>query len=129
MYNFKHYCSSRLWNILLNDVDFNFYHNSIVELIQDFNEKCASNAGTISFDQLLDLVRKRTNNTKPERISKELENIIPNIKTMQINRLDFISLLPAIIYIESNLNTGRSLFRFQENSLLDSYMRQALLSS
>ncbi|CAF2091170.1 unnamed protein product [Rotaria magnacalcarata] len=117
---------SQLWNTLLNDVDFNYYHNSIFELLEDFNNQSACDVGKITYEQLIEFIRKRIVNGKVERISRELENVIPKIKTTKINRLDFIALLPAIIYVESTVNHGRSLFRFQENSLLDSHIRQAL---
>jgi hypothetical protein len=70
----------------------------------------------------------QTRNGHIERISNELEYIMPKNKKTKINRIEFIALLPAIIYIESCLEQGRSLFRFRENSLLDTHMRQAVLT-
>ncbi|CAF0986418.1 unnamed protein product [Rotaria sp. Silwood1] len=119
---------SRLWNILLDDVDFNYYHNNILELLEDFNNQCLSDRITISYEQLLEFIRKRLGNNKIERISNELEFVMPKIKTMKISRLDFIALIPVIIYVESCFAHGRTLFRFQENSLLDLHIRQALLT-
>ncbi|CAF0863895.1 unnamed protein product [Rotaria sordida] len=119
---------SKLWNTLLDDVDFNYYHNNIFELLEDFNNQCLSNSQTINYEQFLEFIKKRIGNNKIERISNELEYIMPKIKTMKISRLDFIALLPIIIYIESYYVHGQTLFRFQENSLLDLHIRQALLT-
>jgi hypothetical protein len=123
--------SSTLWNTFLDDVDFNYYHNHILELLEEFNDRCLSNTGTINYENLLELIMKRTTYNKIERIKNEVfvEYVIPKIKRMKINRLDFISLLPAIIYIQSCFDHGKTLFRFHENSLLDSHMRQAILTS
>ncbi len=112
----------------MDDVDFNYYLNNIRELLEDFNAQCSFDKGTMNHETLLELIIKRTRTGKPEHISNELEYVMPRIKTMRINRLEFIALLPAIIYIESCLEHGRSLFRFRENSLLDIHMRQALLT-
>jgi hypothetical protein len=115
-----------LWKTLLDDVDFNYYHDDILELLEEFNNRCLTDAGIINYDNLLDLMMKRTINGKIERIAKELEYVIPKTKIMKINRLEFIALLPTIIYIESCLDPEQSLFRFRENSLLDRHLRQAL---
>lgn len=112
----------------MDDVDFNYYHNSILQLLEDFNNECSFDSEAISYEKLLELIMRKTANEKAERISHELEYFMPRIKKMKINRLDFIALIPVIIYIESCLNHGRSLFRFQENSLLDVHMRRALLT-
>jgi hypothetical protein len=69
----------------------------------------------------------RTTNGKYETIVKELENLISMIKTMKFTRLEFIAFIPIIIYIESCLDHGKSLFRFRENSILDLHMQKALL--
>ncbi|CAF2674429.1 unnamed protein product [Rotaria sp. Silwood2] len=119
---------SRLWNTLLDDVDFNYYHKNISELLEDFNNQCLSNSETIGYGQLLEFIRKRIGNSKIERVSNELEYVMPKIKTRKISRLDFIALMPVIIYIESSFTHGQTLFRFQENSLLDLHIRQALLT-
>jgi hypothetical protein len=68
----------------------------------------------------------RTSNGKSEQIIKEFEILIPTIKTMKLTRLDFIALVPIIIYIESRFDQGKSLFRFRENSILDSHMQKSL---
>jgi hypothetical protein len=120
--------SSTLWNTFLDDVDFNYYHKNILELLEEFNNHCLSNTGTINYENFLELIMKRTINDKIERITKQLEYIMPKIKIMKINRLDFIALLPAIIYIQSCFDRERTLFRFRENSILDLHMRQALLT-
>lgn len=121
--------SSTLWNHFLDDVDFNYYHESIVQLIEEFNNiQCLTNRGTITYENLLQLILKRTTIDRKERISNELEYLVPKIKTMKINSLDFLALLPTIIYIQSSFENERSLFRFQENSLLDLHIRQALLT-
>jgi hypothetical protein len=69
----------------------------------------------------------RTTNGKYETIVKELEKLISMIKTMKFTRLEFIAFIPVIIYIESCLDHGKSLFRFRENSILDLHMQKALL--
>ncbi len=112
----------------MDDVDFNYYHNNILELLEDFNNQCSSDTETINYENLLQLIIKRTINDKTERIANQLEYVMPRIKTMKMNRLDFISLLPTIIYIESCFDQGRRLFRFRENSILDSHMRQELFT-
>ena len=68
----------------------------------------------------------RTSNGKYEQITKEFETRIPLIKTMKLNRLEFIALTPVIIYIESCFDQGKSLFRFRENSILDTHIKKAL---
>lgn len=68
----------------------------------------------------------RTTNGKYEHISKEFEKVFPLIKTMKFTRLEFIALLPVIIYIESCFDHGKSLFRFRDNSILDLHMQKAL---
>ena len=70
----------------------------------------------------------RTTHGRYERVTKELENYIPMIKTMTFNRLEFVALIPIIIYIESCLDFGKVLFRFRENSLLNSRMQKVLLT-
>jgi hypothetical protein len=112
----------------LDDVDFNYYHDNILELLEEFNNQCLLDTGTINYENLLKLIMKRTTNDKKERITHELEYVMPKIQTMKINRLDFIALLPAIIYIESCFDHGRVLFRFRENSVLDLHMRRALIT-
>ncbi|CAF1343526.1 unnamed protein product [Adineta steineri] len=69
----------------------------------------------------------RTTNGKYERITKELENLISTIKIMKFTRLEFIALIPIIIYIESCLDQGKALFRFNDNSILDLHIKKALL--
>ncbi|CAF1412219.1 unnamed protein product [Adineta steineri] len=117
-----------LWKTFLDDVDFNYYHEDILELVDEFNDQCPIDRHIISYEIFLELVMKRIKNGKIERITNELQCIVPNIKTMKINRIDFISFLPLIIYIESCFNHEQSLFRFRENSLLDKHMQRALLS-
>lgn len=117
-----------LWKTFLDDVDFNYYHDDILEMLEDFNSQCVTDAGIINYENLLELIMKRTLNGKIERIANELEYVIPKIKLIKINRLEFIALLPAIIYIQSCLDPAQTLFRFRENSLLDQHLRQALLT-
>jgi hypothetical protein len=122
------YFSSTLWDTFLDDVDFNYYHDNILQLLEKFNNQCSSITETITYEHLLQLIIQRTTNGKIERISIELERIMPEIKIIKINRLDFIAILPAIIYIESCLDHERLLFRFRENSILDTHIRRALLT-
>jgi len=112
----------------LDDVDFNYYHENIVQLIEDFKNQYFANRGIINYANLLELIMKRTTNDRVERISIQLEYLMPRIKTMKITLLDFLALLPAIIYIQSSFNHEHSLFRFREHSILDSHIRQALLT-
>lgn len=116
-----------LWKTYLDDVDFNFYHDDIAQLLEDFNDQCTSRMAIITYENLLELILKRAINGRIERIAKELQYVIPNVRTAKINRLDFIALIPAIIYIESCLDNGQALFRFRENSLLDQHMKRALI--
>jgi hypothetical protein len=44
---------------------------------------------------------------------------------MSWTRLEFIALLPMIIYVESCLDQQRALFRFGENSILDFHMQRS----
>jgi hypothetical protein len=120
--------SATLWSHFLDDVDFNYYQENIVELIEEFNVQCFANRGIITYENLLQLIVKRTANDRKERISNELEYLMPKIKTMKINPLDFLALIPAIIYIQSSFHNERALFRFREHSLLDSHIRRALLT-
>jgi hypothetical protein len=119
--------SSHIWNSLLDDVDFNYYHDDILELIEEFDSRYSPITSTINFDNLVALIMNRTTNGKYEQITKELEKLIPLIKTMKFTRLDFIAFIPVIIYIESCLDHGKSLFRFRENSILDLHMQKELL--
>jgi hypothetical protein len=80
----------------------------------------------INYDNLVALIMNRTTNGKYEHITNELEKLIPMIKTMKFTRLEFIALIPVLIYIESCLDQGKSLFRFRDNSLLDLHMKKAL---
>ena len=68
----------------------------------------------------------RTTHGKYERVSNELESRIPMIRTMKFTRLEFIGLVPFIIYIESCLDLEKSLFRFRENSILNFHMQKAV---
>jgi len=112
----------------LDDVDFNYYHENIVQLIEDFKNQYFANRGIINYANLLELIMKRTTNDRVERISIQLEYLMPRIKTMKITLLDFLALLPAIIYIQSAFNHEHALFRFREHSILDLHIRQALLT-
>jgi hypothetical protein len=80
----------------------------------------------INYDNLVALIMNRTTNGTYEHITSELEKLIPTIKTMKFTRLEFIALIPVLIYIESCLDQGKSLFRFRDNSLLDLHMKKAL---
>ena len=122
------YCSPILWQTYLDDVDFNFYHDILVDLLEEFNEQCVSNRGYVTYDNLVEMILKQTTNEKVERIASEVQYVIPNVKLLKINRLDFLALLPSIIYIESCLDHGQGLFRFRDNSLLDQHMQRALAS-
>ncbi|UJR14043.1 hypothetical protein I4U23_001040 [Adineta vaga] len=115
-----------LWKTYLDDVDFNYYHDDVLELLEEFNNQCLSKREYIIYENLLEIILKRRNNEKIERIATELQYVIPNIKILKINRLDFLALLPSIIYIESCLDHGQILFRFRENSLLDQHMQLVL---
>ncbi|CAF3602731.1 unnamed protein product [Adineta steineri] len=118
---------SHIWNTLLDDVDFNYYHDDIVELLEEFDSRYSPVTSTINFDNLVALIMNRTTNGKYERITKELENLISTIKIMKFTRLEFIALIPIIIYIESCLDQGKALFRFNDNSILDLHIQKALL--
>ncbi|CAF0957209.1 unnamed protein product [Adineta steineri] len=118
---------SHIWNTLLDDVDFNYYHDDIVELLEEFDSRYSPVTSTINFDNLVALIMNRTTNGKYERITKELENLISTIKIMKFTRLEFIALIPIIIYIESCLDQGKALFRFNDNSILDLHIKKALL--
>jgi hypothetical protein len=109
-------------------VDFNYYHDDILELLDEFDSHYSPVTSTISFDNLVALIMNRTTNGKYERITKELENVIPMIKTMKFTRLEFIAFIPVIIYIESCLDHGKALFRFRDNSILDLHIQKALLT-
>jgi len=119
--------SSHIWDSLLDDVDFNYYRDDILELLDEFDSCYSPITSTINFDNLVTLIMNRTTNGKYETIVKELENLISMIKTMKFTRLEFIAFIPVIIYIESCLDHGKSLFRFRENSILDLHMQKALL--
>ena len=119
---------SQIWSSLLDDVDFNYYRDDILELLDEFDSRYSPITSTINFDNLIALVMNRTTHGKYEHISKEFEKLMPMIKTMKFTRLEFISLIPVIIYIESCLDHGKALFRFRENSILDSHMKRALLT-
>ncbi|CAF1311034.1 unnamed protein product [Adineta steineri] len=118
---------SHIWNTLLDDVDFNYYHDDIVELLEEFDSRYSPVTSTINFDNLVALIMNRTTNGKYERITKELENLISTIKIMKFTRLEFIALIPIIIYIESCLDQGKALFRFNDNSILELHIQKALL--
>jgi hypothetical protein len=120
------YFSSHIWDTLLDDVDFNYYRDDILELLEGFDQRYSPVTATINFDSLIGLIMNRTSNGKSEQVIKELETLIPTIKTMKLTRLDFIALVPVIIYIESRFDQGKSLFRFRENSILESHMQKSL---
>lgn len=111
--------STQLWNILLDDVDFNFYHQTILELLEAFNSHCSSVMGNIDYVSFLDIILQRTATNKADRLSTEFEHLIPMIKSMKINRLYFITLIPAMIFMESSLHREKTLFRFRDHSMLD----------
>ncbi|CAF0943191.1 unnamed protein product [Adineta ricciae] len=117
-----------IWNSLLDDVDFNYYREDILELLDEFDKRYSPVTSTINFDNLVALIMNRTTNGKYEQISKELETLLPRIKTTKLNRLEFIALIPIVIYIESYLDRGKALFRFKDNSILDLHIQRALLS-
>ncbi|CAF3948618.1 unnamed protein product [Rotaria sp. Silwood2] len=119
---------SEIWSSLLDDVDFNYYHDDVLELLDEFDSRYSPVTSTINFDNLVGLIMNRTNNGKYERVTKELENRIPMIKTMKVTRLEFIAFIPIIIYIESSLDHEKPLFRFRDNSILNSHMQKALLT-
>jgi hypothetical protein len=120
--------SSHIWDSLLDDVDFNYYREDILELLEEFDSRHSPVTSTINYDNLVALIMNRTTNGKYEHITNELEKLIPMIKTMKFTRLEFIALIPVLIYIESCLDQGKSLFRFRDNSLLDLHMKKALYS-
>ena len=117
--------SSTLWNDRLDDVDFNYYHDDIIDLMKEFNSHLSSIIGSITYETFLALILKRKTYDRPERVADELLRLAPTIGTMKISRLDFIALMPLVIYIESSFNCQRTLFRFREQSMLDRHMRQA----
>lgn len=123
---FYYFSSPEIWTLLLDDVDFNYYHGDVLELLDDFDSHYSPVTSTINFDNLVALIMNRTTNGKYERIANELERRIPTIKTMKVTRLEFIALMPLIIYIESSLDHGKTLFRFRENSILNLHMKKAL---
>jgi len=121
--------SSKLWNTYLDDVDFNYYRSNILQLIEEYNTYAYSDIGLISYENLIELIQKHSNRSiRIETMVNQLEHLVPNIRTMQINRLDFISFLPVIIYLQSCFDHERKLFRFREHSLLDLHIRQALIT-
>ncbi|UJR33151.1 hypothetical protein I4U23_020608 [Adineta vaga] len=119
---------SHIWNSLLDDVDFNYYRDDILELLDEFDNRYSPITSTINFDNLIALIMNRTTNGKYDQITRELEILLPKIKTMKFNRLEFIAFIPVIIYIESCLDHGKSLFRFKDNSILDLHIQKALLT-
>lgn len=82
----------------------------------------------LSFTQFLEILQRRLRTTKVDRLTTEIEYFVPMIRTMKINRLEFIALLPLTIYLESFLHRERTLFRFREHSILDLHLRQALMT-
>ena len=112
--------SSLLWSALLDDVDFNYYHETIMELLEEFNSHCSSVMGNIDYVSFLHIILQRTATSKVERLSMEFEHLVPMIKTMKINRLYFITLIPAMIFMESSLRREKTLYRLRDHSMLDS---------
>lgn len=113
---------------LLDDVDFNFYHDTIVDLLDEFNDYCPSNNSNLSFDEFISILQRRLGTFQVDRLTSEFEYFIPMIRTMKINRLEFLTLLPLTIYLESSFHRERTLFRFREHSILDLHLRQALVA-
>ena len=115
-------CSSMLWNTLLDDVDFNYYHSTILELLEEFNCHCSSVMGNIDYVSFLQIILQRTATSKVDRLSMEFEYLVPMIKTMKINRLYFVTLIPAMIFMESTLRREKTLYRLRDHSMLDSLL-------
>lgn len=115
--------SAHLWNTLLDDVDFNYYRNDILEILEGFDRRRVS---IIQFDPLVALIDERATRTgqQQQHVRDKLEQLFPMVRTMQWTRLEFIALLPAMIYIESCPEHGRALFRFRDHSMLDSHMQR-----
>lgn len=117
----------QLWNTLLDDVDFNYYRDDILDLLDEFDHRSSSSAiFEINYEHLVGLILRRNPKGKAEQVNKTFEKLLPTIKAMSWTRLEFIALLPTIIYVESCLDHGRPLFRFRENSILDLHMQRSL---
>lgn len=112
----------------MDDVDFSYYHDDILGLIEQFDSHSSPVASTINFDTLIGLILHRIPSANYDHVAKELERRIPMIKTMKFSRLDFIGVIPLIIYIGSWIDHTKPLFRFRENSVLDLHMKKALVA-
>lgn len=106
----------------MDDVDFNYYREDILELLDEFDHRASTK---LTFDQLISSIQHHANNPKLDTIIQALEKFSPSIRSMSWTRLEFIALLPSLIYIESTLDHGRPLFRFRENSILDLHMQRS----
>lgn len=126
MKNFNFAFSSILWNHHLEDVDFNYYHDTIVDLLNDFNEYSPEPMGRIEYSTLLRLILQRIPENRLEKFVIQLLNYVPNVKTMRINRLDFITLIPVIIFLETTCFPHREMFRFRDHSLLKTHISEGL---
>ena len=113
--------SAHLWDSLLDDVDFNFYRHDILDILDGFDRRRIS---ILQFDPLVALIEERAARTQRQHVRETLEQLFPMARTMQWTRLDFIALLPAIVYIESCQEHGRALFRFRDHSMLDAHMQR-----
>ena len=117
-----------LWNLRLDKVDFNFYHDAIIEFLDDFNQIAPSAMSRIDYSQLLRLIIQRIPPHSLEHFALELKYLMPTITTMKMNRLDFLTIIPALIYLESTCYPKRGLFRFRENSILDLHLTRKLIA-
>ena len=106
----------------MDDVDFNFYREDILELLDEFDHRATTK---LTFDQLVAAIQQHATNAKLETIIQALEKLSPSIRSLSWTRLEFIALLPSLIYVESTLDHGRPLFRFRENSILDLHMQRS----
>jgi hypothetical protein len=113
--------SSTLWTVLLDDVDFNYYHDTIVSLLDEYANHCSPLTGYMSYVHLLEMMHKRMATVRIERLLADIECFLPTIKTMRINRLDFMTIIPLMIYLQSSSNDEQVLFRFRDHSLIDLY--------
>ena len=98
--------SSHIWNSLLDDVDFNYYRDDILELLDEFDSRFSPITSTINFDNLIALIMNRTTNGKYEHITKELEKIILKLKEVLMGK----SLLPRLLFWAQTNRAKKTIF-------------------
>ena len=117
-----------MWDKLLDDVDFNYYRDDILDYLNEFDQFASSSfTNQLSFEQLVTTIQHRMPAIKREQIVNTLETLLPAIKTIGWSRIEFIAFVPTLIFIESSLDQSRTLFRFRENSILDSHMKRHVI--